>query len=139
MAETVNIEISKDLIKPIIENKIRLAIIEAFGNTQGVMDSFVNNIINDRVAENGMKSNYSSENKYSWIDIVVRKSIQEAVRVATVEFIQNNTAVIQKHVEKILKSEKGTNSFAAALLASVNENIKYGFKMNIDFVKKENH
>jgi len=100
----VNLTISKEVVTPIVEAKIKEAILLALGGGDVLIDKVVNNILTQKVAANGTVSNYSSDNKYSWMEIAVTNSINNAARLAIQEVIAKSSEYVAR--ETAVQSHK---------------------------------
>ncbi len=114
--DLVSLSIDKDMITPIVEKHLKIAIIEAFGGQDEIIGAVVHQILNKKVDSEGKVNSYSSENKYAWIDIAVRKNIEAAIREELNNVMSQSTQKIKSALLKQLKSEKGANMVAAALV-----------------------
>jgi DNA gyrase/topoisomerase IV subunit B len=114
--DSVNIEISKDLIAPIVETKIKAALAEAFGDKEIIIAQVVERMLYDKVDETGKVGQYSSYNKYRWIDIALRNSIQEACKESMTEWLASHKAEIKAALQKQLESRKSRDAMAKAMV-----------------------
>ena len=112
----VNIEVDKEIISPIVEKHLKLAIIEAFGGSDEIIKKVVGEILHKKVDEKGTVSSYSSDNKYNWIDIALKRHIEDAVRKELSDIMSQSTTKIKNALINKLKSEKGANAVADALV-----------------------
>jgi hypothetical protein len=126
----VNLSISKEIVNPIVEAKIKAAVIEAMGGTDLLINKVVDQVLNQNVGHDGKISQYSSDNKSKWIDVVVTNQIRESVKVAMAEILATRQEDIKAAIMKQLSSKKGIEAFAQALLSGYKLDDKY--KTNID-------
>lgn len=118
MAETINLEISQNLVKPILEEKIKLAVLEAFEGKERMVSEIVNAVISQKVDAEGKVSKYDSDNKYSYVDILIRRRLNEAVRGCIGSMIEEAQPQIIAEITKQLKTKKGISDFAKAMLTA---------------------
>ncbi len=131
----VSLTISKDLVAPIVEAKIKEAILAALGGGEEVIAKVLDQIMLKKVNENGVVSSYSSDNKYNWIDIVLTKQVKEIAEVAIKEEIAKSAEQIKNSLAAKLKSKQGSDMVAKALLDGLNGTFKnsWSSKMSFDF------
>lgn len=115
MDNNVSLTISKDIVNPIVEAKIKEAIIAAMGGSQEIIEKVVQQILTQKVDAMGKVSS-SSYDKLSWLDFMVTKKIEEAVKVEIAELITQSASNIKDALIKNLQSKKGSNLVAKALL-----------------------
>lgn len=135
--DQVNIEIGSDLIKPIIENKVKIAIIESLKGEQSVIEATVNAVLEHKVNENGEVDKYSSYNKYQFIDIVLRKAIEDACRDAVKEYITEKKEVIRKEVMRQLQTKKGTSAFVTSFINGMLKASESDYRFKAEFKFQE--
>ena len=133
----VSLTISKDIVNPIVETKIKEAILSAMGGQDEILKKILDQIMYQKVNSEGRVSSYSSENKYPWIDILISQKIQDAVKLAITELFTTKQDVIKAEIIKKLMSKTGAEKFASALL-SANSQIanKYATKITVSFGDK---
>lgn len=113
----VNLGISNELIKPIIEKHIKAAITEAMGGSEKLIDMAIDKILNSKVTSDGKVSQYSSENRIPLLEWVLTDQIRSAVQTVVIEEIKKASTSIRDSIIKKLRSDKGSNMMADALLS----------------------
>ena len=131
--DNVNIQISKDLIAPIVETKMKAAILEAMGDTSKLVEYVVNQILYAKVNEKGVVGSYSSENKFSWIDIALRKSIEDSCKEVIQQVIKEQSEAIKENVKKHLTSKKGMSAMASAMMDSMVKAAESSWRFSTEF------
>ena len=133
--DNVNIQLSKDLIAPIIENKVKMAVIEAMGDGKTVISNVVETVLNLKVDEAGKINSYSSYNKYTFIDVCLRLAIENACREAIKEFMKEHAEAIKEETKKQLCSKKGIGQFVSSFLSGMLKasESQYQFKAEFKF------
>lgn len=127
----INLGISPELVKPIVEQHIKAAITEAFGGSEKVIEKVINGILTQKVTANGSVSNYNSENKFNWIDVVLTNTIREVAKEAIKEEVTKNTSVIKDAIIEQLRSKEGSDKVASAILDCINDTFKDSWRSNI--------
>ena len=114
----VNLTISKEIVNPIVEAKIKEAVIAAMGGADELIAKVVKQIIDTHVSFDGKVSSYSSDNKFKWLDIAVTNQIKEAAKEAIKEMMSTRKDELKKAIVKELSSKKGVEAFAQSLLSN---------------------
>ncbi len=133
----VTINVSNELIMPIIKEKIKLAMVEALNHEDQLINKVVETVLYDKVDENGKKSGYSSDNKYSYIDVVLRNAIKDEAKIVFKEFIDQYRTKIGLELQKQLQTRKGVVMFTSKILEAVTGNLERDWKLNVHFDFKE--
>ena len=66
------------MIKDVVSKQIQQAIVRELGNTQEYMEALVGNALHQKISKDGTVSRYDSDNKYDYLDVLLRKNIQES-------------------------------------------------------------
>lgn len=133
----VSLTISKEIVTPIVQAKIQEAILAAMGGKDVLIEKVVHNIFTQKVNEKGSISGYSSENKYTWIDVVITNQIQEAVKDQMKLVLAECGDKIKKEIMKQLSSKKGIEQFAASLLDQTTKiSDRYYSSVKVEFINK---
>ena len=134
--EMVQLGINPDLIKPIVENQIKSAILAARGGADNLVESVVNALMTEKVNEKGQKSSYSGENKYNWFDVIVTNTVREAIQAEIKNAILENANVFKDALVHQLTSKSGANAVAKALIDGLNKTFESSWrsKISISFV-----
>lgn len=122
-----------DLIKPAIEAKINAAVIEALGQQDQLILKVVEQIMNQKVNNNGQKSNYSNDNTIPWLTWAVKDITEKAIIQAINDHIGKNSDKIKAAIEAEMRRSKSplVQSMIVAMadgLASAAAS-KYGIKV----------
>ena len=86
----VQLTISKEVVTPIVEAKVKEAVLAAMGGADEIVKNVLNGILTQKVGSDGRVSSYSTDNKYSWLDIVLTKQIKESAEQAIRECLAEN-------------------------------------------------
>lgn len=131
----VSLTISQDLVNPIVQAKIKEAVVEALGGTNILIEKVVDNIIKQKVDVNGKVNSYSSENKYGWMDFILTQQIEKVSKEAIIEVISSQSQNIKDELIRQLQTKKGSSLVASALLDSMNgtftQNWRSTFKIDL--------
>jgi hypothetical protein len=122
--QIVSLNLSKEIINPIVERNIKEAVLAAMGGSDEVIKKVMDSIIHQKVGKDGSVSTYSSENKYSWLDVVLTKQIEAQVRAELTSVISSAADKIKAALMKKIRSEKGSNEIADALIAGLQNTFK---------------
>jgi hypothetical protein len=127
----VSLTISKEIVTPIVQAKIQEAILAAMGGKEEILKKVVHEVLNKKVGYDGKESNYSSDNKYSWLDAVVTAQIKEAVQVELKNVISESTVEIRKALISQLKSNKGASKVADAILSGLAQTFTSEYRSSV--------
>lgn len=132
--ELATIKISDDLIKTIVSKQIQQAIVKSLGNAEEYMEALVANALHRKVDYSGKVSNYNSDNKFDFLDVLLKKEIGESAQEAIREYIAENKEKLKSALKKEMKKPKFTeqilNAFASGA-ADALDNI-YSFHIQCD-------
>jgi len=130
MNEMAKIELSKDLIEPIVRAQLHASILAAMGQRDQLIGSIVTTIMNTRVDEKGDPSRYDSAKPL--ITWMAEKAIKETALEAIKEWFANNRAEMKKQISiAITKQAKNMAEQLALGIAKATES-SYRFSVQIN-------
>jgi hypothetical protein len=133
MENLVKLEVSNDVVRPIVEAQIRAAIVaEMSKNPQKLFDAMVMEALQFKVARDGRMSQYSSENNFSWLSIQLANVVREEAKRAVEEMIAENRDKIKNAIKKELQKENNANQLAAAVISGMTHHLKCKYTNHID-------
>lgn len=122
-----------------MEAKIQEAILAAMGGKDDLVARVIDQVFNQKVNAEGKVSNYSSDNKYTWIEVAVINQINTAVKDQMKIFLEESGGKIKQEIIRILSSKKGIEQFAASLLDQTTKiSDRYYSTINVEFSNKKN-
>ncbi len=116
----VQLTISKDVVAPIVEAKIKEAVLASLGGADAVIEKVTSEIMHRKVDANGKVSSYSHDNKYSWIDAVLTNQIKQLVEQKIKDILLEKSKPIENEIIRQLQTKKGASIAAKALLDALN-------------------
>lgn len=128
--DSVSLEISKDIVKPIVTAKIQEAILEALGGADEVIKKVTETILTQKVDSKGQPSNYSYDSM-SYLDYVVTNQIKEAIKEELTKQIIDSSSVIKDAIIKLVQTKNGANMVAKALLDGMNKTFESSWRSEI--------
>lgn len=141
MAENnlMSLNLSADMIKPIIEKTIQANVLSALNGWEGVVADMVNAVLTTKVDKNGDISDYSSENRYSWVEVNLNRRVKELVEDEVKKQIEEYAEAIRDAVRKQITSKAGSNAIAKAVVDGLIGTFEKSWNSRIDisFAKNE--
>lgn len=141
MAENnlMSLNLSADMIKPIVEKTIQANVLSALNGWEGVVADMVNAVLTTKVDSSGKISNYSGNNRYSWIEINLNKRIKELVEEEVKKQIDESAEAIREAVRKQITSKAGSNAVAKAVVDGLIGSFEksWNSRIEISFAKNE--
>ena len=126
----VSLNVSSEIIKPIIEKKIQAAIVEALGGSGELIEKAIELALRSKVSSEGKISNYSYENKHDFIEIVCKQTIQEVTKDAMKEWASENKKTIKAKLLKTIKLKQST--IAEQMFESFLRNVESGYWVDVN-------
>lgn len=136
-SELVSLNVSETMIKDIVSKQIQQAIVRELGNAEEYMSALVKNALHEKVSSTGKVSNYSSDNKYDYLDILLKNNIQEAAKKALQEYIEENSDLLKTALKKELEKEANRSALVGAFINGASKAFEYSwnFNCNVKFEK----
>ena len=109
----MSLHISKDMLSPVIEQQVKLMMVEIMGGKDKIIDSIINQVLTQKVDSDGRPSTYSSAKTF--FEYLLFNEITKAVKEAISEEIHSHASEIKSALLKSIKSNKGSSKIADAL------------------------
>lgn len=134
MAENnlMSLNLSADMIKPIIEKTIQANVLSALNGWEGVVTDMVNTVLTTKVDSSGNISTYSCENKYTWLEVNLNRRIKELVEDEVKKQIEKSADAIRDTVRKQITSKAGSNAIAKAVVDGLIGTFEKSWTSSID-------
>jgi hypothetical protein len=138
MAEMMSLQLDQNMVKGVLEKQMQAAILANIGDADKLISKVVETALHEKVNNDGNKSNYSSDNKYDYLEILTGKAIRKASEEALREWLDTNKLLVKAAVYKELCKPERHETLAKAFADAVEESLecKWNFKCDIDFLKK---
>lgn len=127
MSDAVKLEIATEVVRPIIEAQIQAAIVRELNNTPNLVEKMIEAAMLEKVSSDGRKSNYSSDNRYSYIDVLAQKAIRDSAQQAMQEWIKENQAKLKRELKRQLASHP--EELAASFIAGLTKSAESDWRM----------
>lgn len=132
MSGDVELKISKDVVKPILEAKIKAALLDSMGvSYERIVKDMLDHYLNEEVDSTGKPSTYRRDSDRRRIDFLLNNCIEEAVKTAIVEHVQKDKERLAVEVQKYFQSKKGNNALARAVSDGMIDSMKNIWQFNV--------
>lgn len=128
MSDIAKIELSKDLIEPIVRAQLQASIIAALGRTDQLVASVVQSVMNMQVDSDGKTSSYRSDR--TLITWMAEKAIKEAALEAIKEWFADNRDKLKVMLRKEI--EKNAKGMAESLVLGVAKAMECKYSTHIE-------
>lgn len=113
----VLLDIDNDMVQEAVKVGVANAIMDKVGGADKLAYAMVDTILNLKVDSNGRVNQYSGDNKYPWLDMMLRNRIQQFAIDAFEQYLKENEADFKKKCIEQLK--KSPNKVADALFKTL--------------------
>lgn len=137
----MTLEISQDYIDNLAKNLVEESLIETLNGKDDIVKQIVSSILSVKVDENGKVSNYSNDNRYTYLQYLVNKMIKEEVIDVAKEVLNEKRAEIRETIKKEMSKKATIDNFYQAFYGSIIDNLdcKYNTKIEINIDKKKDY
>lgn len=128
----VSLKISEGMINGIVSKQIQQAIVKELGSAEEYMEALISAALHQKVSISGEISRYNSENKYDYLDLLLKKKIQEAAKEALQEYIKENTDKLKDALKKELEKTSTKNELVKMFIEGASKAFEYSWRFNCD-------
>lgn len=118
MADHLNIEISKDLIQPIIKAKVDHAILDAIGGQDEFIAKTMTALLNTAVDEKGNYST-SSYHKNTLVQHVIREELKKHIRASFQTWVEQHEQQLTEALNETLAKKATQKNLAGAMVKAL--------------------
>lgn len=134
MSDQIDIKVSEDLVRPIIEAKINAAICAGLVDQEKLLQGVASRILNMKVNSDGKRDPYNYSDSLTLIQYLAENAIKEAAQAAIKEWAESKKEEIKKSLIEQLKLKKNTSRMVEILMDGIMEvtTSKYRFKLEFE-------
>ena len=135
----VSLKVDETMVSSILEKQIQAAIVQQLGSQDDLIAQAVKVALSQKVNHEGKIDDYSSYNKYDFLEVLAGKSIREAAKVALQEWLAENSGKIRAAVLEELKTPSRQRSIAVAYADAIEHSLtnRWNMSCNIEFKERE--
>lgn len=127
MTDIAKIELSKDLIEPIVRAQLQASIISSLGRSEQLVAEVVSSILSTQVDSEGKRTTYHGMPLITWM---AEKAVREAALEAMKEWFSSNRETLKKQVQEALK--KNTKAMAEKFVMQMCDEAGKNYRANVE-------
>ncbi len=128
----LDLKIDEKFITETAKEIIQAGVVSALGNKDTLIKSVINSILAKKVDENGNEPRYSSDGKYSLLDVYVNRAVRETAKEVVQEIVEENRAEFKKLLKKQLTSATALDAFAKSFVEGTIDAIGNNYRSRIE-------
>ena len=128
----VNLNISEDIVRPIIEKQVQAAVLENIGDPEETIGKLVSLALKQKVCSEGYVSKYSSDNRFDYIEMMTGAAIRDAAKEALAGWLEENKRLVKEMVVKELNKPERRKSVVGAFADAVEKAFECSWRFNCD-------
>jgi len=134
--DQVDVKISEDLVRGIIETKVQAAITEALSPQKGIVERVVGAALSMKVDDTGKRSSYASDNKLTYLEVLCRKVVQAAAESAIEKWAAERQAVLEAEFLRQLQTKKTSSQLVRACVDGLADAVHSRWRFSVCFPGK---
>ena len=136
----VDLNIDNNYLNEAVKNTVYTAIAESLDKDK-IVSGLVNTVLETKVDKNGEISGYSSDNKYTILELYVNKIIKESVKEEIKKLVEEKKPKLQEIIRKELNKKATLNKFVDAFLTCNLKNLdnEWKTKISLEYEKIEEY
>ena len=134
----VNLDIDDNYLNEAVKNIVITGIAETL-NKDKIVSGLVNTVLETKVNDEGEISRYSSDNKYTLLEIYVNKMIRELIKEEMKKLVEEKRPKMQEIIRKELNKKATIDKFVSAFISKNLDNLdnKWRTTINVEYNKEE--
>lgn len=128
----MSLEISQDYIDNLTKDLLKQSLIETLDAKNTIVENIVSSVLSVEVNDEGRISSYSRENKYTYLEWLVRKMIKDEVKSVADEVLEEKRGDIREAIRREVNKKANMNKFVDAFFESLSDNLHDKYRTTID-------
>lgn len=128
----MSLEISQEYIDSLTKDLLEQSLIETLDAKNTIVENIVSSVLSVKVNEDGRVSNYERENRYTFLEWLVRKMIKEEVRSVADEVLEEKRGDIREAIRREVSKKANLNKMVDAFFESFSDNLNNKYRTTID-------
>jgi hypothetical protein len=135
----MSLNVNEEMIKSIVSQQMKQAIVRELGNTEEYMQALISLALHQKVSSSGNISTYESDNKYDYLDVLLKNHIQDAAKEALQEYIKENSDVLKQALKAELEKTATKNELVKMFVEGASKAFEYSWRFDckVDFKSGE--
>lgn len=123
--------IPNDVLEPYIRSAVSTAIVAALGDGTKLVENAVAETLKRKVDDRGKVSQYSSDNKFTYAEVVCKDVLGDVIKQTLSEMAEQMKPDLKKEITKQLKAS--SSKIAASFVDRLAGNLDCEFKVDLHF------
>ena len=128
----MSLEISQEYIDNLTRDLLEQSLIETLDAKNTIVESIVSSVLSVRVNEDGRVSSYDRDNRYTFLEYLVRKMIKDEVKSVTDEVLEEKRSDIREAIRREVNKKANMNKLVDAFFESLTNNLHNEYRTTID-------
>jgi hypothetical protein len=127
--ENLSLPIPNEILRPYIETAVSTAIVSALGDGTALVQKAVQGALSQKVDEKGRISQYSSDNKHLFVEVVAAENIRNIAKETIKEMAEQIRPQIKEQVTQYLKDQ--TSEISRSLVDGLIESLQTDWSVKV--------
>lgn len=135
----VNLNVDKDYLQEAVKQTVLMGISESLNGKNEIVSQIVKSVLDTKVDKTGKISSYSSDNKYTLLEVYVKNMLTEVVKEEIKSMIEAKRGECAEILRKELNKKANINKFVDSFIDSTSKALDSTWKttININYEKEE--
>ena len=135
----VNLNVDKDYLQEAVKQTVLMGISESLNGKNEIVSQIVKSVLDTKVDKTGKISSYSSDNKYTLLEVYVKNMLTEVVKEEIKSMIEAKRGECAEIIRKELNKKANINKFVDSFIDSTSKALDSTWKttININYEKEE--
>lgn len=133
MPDQIDIKVSEGLVRGILEAKVQAAIVGVLTKDSSIVEQVVSAALMTKVNGECTRSRYESDNRFTFLDALCRKTIRQAAEAAIQTWAKERQDVLEKEFLRQLQTRKTSSKLVRACIDGLAEATKNSWTFSVRF------
>ena len=132
--DLASFQVNPDLVREIATKTIEAHVARAIGSPEELIKATVSRALSIKVDKDGKVSQYSSENKFDYLEVLSGNLLREKATESLREFLSEKSDEIKAAVISEMKKPSNARKIAQAVVDMTAESLKANWRFNCEIV-----
>jgi|GEM_PF-1927208 len=134
----VNLNVDKDYLQEAVKQTVLMGISESLNGKNEIVSQIVKSVLDTKVDKTGKISSYSSDNKYTLLEVYVNNMLTEVVKEEIKSMIEAKRGECSEIIRKELNKKANINKFVDSFIDSTGKALDATWKTTININYEKN-
>lgn len=128
----LDLNVDDNYLAECVKQTVIMGISESLNGKNEIVSQLVKSVLETKVDKTGKISSYSSDNRYSLLEVMTQNAIREIAKEEFKRLIEESRPQISKAIRAELEKKETMGNMVAAFLNAIEKQLTSSYSMNVE-------